>query len=68
MRTPKCKVCGAEIISPLSEVMAGADWLCLECSGATLSDFFDEEEMNMQLIANRRTEKGSEDKCRKLLK
>jgi len=36
---PKCSVCGAEIVEPLSEVSGATDWVCLECSGATIEDF-----------------------------
>lgn len=43
MKTPKCSECGVEIVAPLSEIIPGADWICLECSGASLSDFLDEE-------------------------
>lgn len=42
---PECSGCGAEILEALS-VSGGsfAPWLCLECSGATLSDFCDCQE------------------------
>jgi hypothetical protein len=43
-RAPKCKVCGAEILEALTEVSGAVEWLCLECSGATLADFMDEDE------------------------
>lgn len=43
-RQPKCKMCGAEIVEPLSEAQGATDWLCLECSGATLADFVDEDD------------------------
>lgn len=42
MRQPRCRVCGVEIVFELSEVSPAADWICLECSGATLADFMEE--------------------------
>lgn len=36
---PECSGCGEEIVAPLGEVIPGANWICLECSGATLEDF-----------------------------
>ena len=43
MKQPRCSECKAEISIPLTDVIPGADWLCLECSGASLSDFDMEE-------------------------
>lgn len=39
MQKAECGECGTEIIQPLGDVVDGQDWICLECSGATLSDF-----------------------------
>lgn len=44
MREPRCSVCGAVIVEVLSNVGPANDYLCLECSGATLEDFEDPEE------------------------
>lgn len=41
---PECSECGAEIVVALSVVDGFAPWLCLECSGASLSDFVDDED------------------------
>jgi hypothetical protein len=35
---PTCSECGAEIAVPLHVVDGFAPWLCLECSGASVSD------------------------------
>ena len=40
---PTCSECSAEIVVALHVVDGFAPWLCLECSGATLSDFVDDE-------------------------
>lgn len=37
-----CSNCDAEIVAPLLIAHPDADWVCLECSGASLSDFVDE--------------------------
>lgn len=42
MRQPKCKMCGAEIIETLVEASPANDWLCLQCSGATIEDFMED--------------------------
>lgn len=41
-RKRKCSECGAVIIAALSDVGSAND-ICLECSGATLADFLDDD-------------------------
>lgn len=42
-RIHKCTECGAEIIAILPTLApASADVICLECSGASIDDFFDD--------------------------
>lgn len=39
MKKPTCSICGAVIIAPLSTHPLATEWVCLKCSGASLSDF-----------------------------
>lgn len=43
-KNPKCEFCGVEIVAPISiSIVPTTEWVCLECSGANLSDFEDYE-------------------------
>jgi len=46
-RQPKCDNCGAEIIEVLTDAPGATGYLCLECSGASLSDFDLEESQHI---------------------
>lgn len=41
-KVKRCSVCRKEIVAVLSDVGPANDYLCLECSGATLEDFMEE--------------------------
>lgn len=60
-RSPRCKICRAEIVEPLVEVSPASDWLCLECSGVTLGDLVDEDEYAENEIEMRRLFHGKRD-------
>lgn len=47
---PKCEFCGAEIVAPLSiSIVPTTKWVCLECSGASIEDFVDDDLGNSDL-------------------
>lgn len=43
-KQPRCSMCGALITESLIVVSPANDWLCLDCSGATIGDLVDEDE------------------------
>jgi hypothetical protein len=52
-RKPRCSACRKVIEVVLSDVGAANDYLCLECSGATLEDFMEEGMTEEDEIENR---------------
>jgi hypothetical protein len=65
---PRCSECKAEIVEALHDPIPGADWICLDCSGASLSDFDGGEgwcrECGERYEVNLRLNDGYCDDCR----
>jgi len=52
-REPRCEGCGAEIIDALTDAPGAVGYLCLECSGAVLDDFLEDDRTEEDYVADR---------------